>query len=112
MITTTTDHIEGYRITEYLGVVFADAPNVRFRNRNINEPEAWHMEYDEEKHPEYLETYAEVLYGLGERVKAEKTFARCMNIYQKECRNRDLRETWETMKKKFSDSVSFSISIP
>lgn len=25
MITTTTDHIEGYRITEYLGVVFADA---------------------------------------------------------------------------------------
>ena len=48
MITTTTDHIEGYRITEYLGVVFADAPDVRLRNRNINEPEAWHMEYDEE----------------------------------------------------------------
>lgn len=67
---------------------------------------------DEEKHPEYLETYAEVLYGLGERVKAEKTFARCMNIYQKECRNRDLRETWETMKEKFSDSISFRISIP
>ena len=67
---------------------------------------------DEEKHSEYLETYAEILYGLGERVKAEETFARCMNIYQKECRNRDLRETWETMKKKFSDSVSFSISIP
>ena len=44
MITTTTDHIDGYRITEYLGVVFADAPDVRFRNRNINEPEAWHME--------------------------------------------------------------------
>lgn len=66
---------------------------------------------DEEKHPEYLETYAEVLYGLGERVKAEKTFARCMNIYQKECRNRDLRETWGTMKEKFSDSVSFRLSI-
>ena len=67
---------------------------------------------DEEEHPEYLETYAEVLYGLGERVKAEKTFARCMNIYKKECRNRDLRETWETMKEKFSDSISFRLSIP
>jgi tetratricopeptide (TPR) repeat protein len=67
---------------------------------------------DEEDHPTYLETYAAVLYGLGERVKAEKTFARCMNIYQKECRNRDLRETWETMKEKFSDSVSFRLSIP
>ena len=49
MITTTTDHIDGYHITEYLGVVFADAPDVRFRNRDINEPKAWHMEYDEEK---------------------------------------------------------------
>jgi uncharacterized protein YbjQ (UPF0145 family) len=49
MITTTTDHIEGYRITEYLGVVFADAPDFRFPNRYINEPKAWHMEYDEEK---------------------------------------------------------------
>ena len=49
MITTTTDHIEGYRITEYLGVVFAEAPNIRCRNRNINEPTAWHMEYGEEK---------------------------------------------------------------
>ena len=67
---------------------------------------------DEEDHPTYLETYAAVLYGLGERIKAERTFARCMNIYQKECRNRDLRETWETMKEKFSDSVSFRISIP
>ena len=67
---------------------------------------------NEEDHPTYLETYAEVLYGLGERVKAEKTYARCMNIYQKECRNRELRETWETMKEKFSDSVSFKISIP
>lgn len=67
---------------------------------------------DEEDHPTYLETYAAVLYGLGERIKAERTFARCMNIYQKECRNRDLRETWETMKEKFSDSVSFRLSIP
>ena len=67
---------------------------------------------DEEEHPEYMETYAEVLYGLGERAKAEKTFARCMNIYQKECRNRDLRETWETMKEVFGDSISFKISIP
>ena len=67
---------------------------------------------DEEDHPTYLETYAAVLYGLGERIKAERTFARCMNIYQKECRNRDLRETWETMKEKFSDSISFRLSIP
>ena len=49
MITTTTEHIEGYRITEYLGVVFADAPDFRVSNRYINEPKAWHMEYDEEK---------------------------------------------------------------
>lgn len=49
MITTTTDHVEGYRITEYLGVVFADTPDFRISNRYINEPEAWHMEYDEEK---------------------------------------------------------------
>lgn len=49
MITTTTDHIEGYRITEYLGVVFAEAPDIRFRNCKINEPEAWHMEFDEIK---------------------------------------------------------------
>lgn len=49
MITTTTDHIDGYRITEYLGVVFAQAPNIRSRNGNINEPTEWHMEYGEEK---------------------------------------------------------------
>ncbi len=67
---------------------------------------------DEEDHPTYLETYAAVLYGLGEKVKAEKTYARCMNIYHKKCHNRDLRETLETMKEKFSDSVSFRTSIP
>jgi uncharacterized protein YbjQ (UPF0145 family) len=49
MITTTTDHIDGYRITEYLGVVFADAPDVRFDVHRINEREAWHIEYDEKK---------------------------------------------------------------
>lgn len=67
---------------------------------------------DAEEHPEYMKTYAEVLYGIGEKTKAMETYTRCMLAYQKECRNRDLRETWETMKKKFSDSVSFRISIP
>lgn len=67
---------------------------------------------DAEEHPEYMKTYAEVLYGIGEKTKAMETYTRSMLAYQKECRNRDLRETWETMKKKFSDSVSFSISIP
>ncbi len=54
MITTTTDHIDGYRITEYLGVVFADAPDVRFRNRNINEPAAWHMDFYQIYHYRYI----------------------------------------------------------
>ena len=67
---------------------------------------------DAEEHPEYMKTYAEVLYGIGEKTKAMETYTRCMLAYQRECRNRDLRETWETMKKKFSDSVSFSIPIP
>lgn len=38
MITTTTDHIEGYRITEYRGVVFADA---RMTIHDFNEPQRW-----------------------------------------------------------------------
>ena len=42
MITTTTDHIDGYRITEYLGVVFADAG--RYSVTNFNNPEAWSSE--------------------------------------------------------------------
>ena len=67
---------------------------------------------DEEEYPEYMKTYAAVLYGLGEKDRAMKTYARCMLAYQRECRNKELRETWETMKKKFSDNVSFRISIP
>ncbi len=38
MITTTTDHIEGHRITEYIGVVFADA---RMTINDFNEPQRW-----------------------------------------------------------------------
>lgn len=37
MITTTTDHIEGYRITEYLGVVMAHAHGYQ----NFNDPYNW-----------------------------------------------------------------------
>jgi len=67
---------------------------------------------DEEEHPEYMKTYAEVLYGIGEKTKAMETYTRCMLAYQRECRNLELRETWETMKEKFNYSVSFRISIP
>ena len=34
MITTTTDHIDGYRITEYLGLVFAHAQTYK----DFNDP--------------------------------------------------------------------------
>lgn len=37
MITTTTDHIEGYRITEYLGVVRASSNG----DLNCNDPDFW-----------------------------------------------------------------------
>ena len=37
MITTTTDHIEGYRITEYLGVVMAHAQD----HHDFNDPYYW-----------------------------------------------------------------------
>lgn len=39
MITTTTDHIESFKITEYLGVVFADAD--KYLTTNYNDPSAW-----------------------------------------------------------------------
>ncbi len=42
MITTTTDHVEGYRITEYLGVVFADAS--KYSVTNFNNSETWSYE--------------------------------------------------------------------
>ena len=66
---------------------------------------------DEEEYPEDMNTYAAVLYGIGEKDKAMKMYARCMLAYQRECHNKELRETWETMKEKFRDNVSFSISI-
>ena len=37
MITTTTDHLEGYKITEYLGIVFAEVSN----RYDLNEPYFW-----------------------------------------------------------------------
>ena len=67
---------------------------------------------DEEEYPEYMNTYAAVLYGIGEKDKAMKMYTRCMNLYQKECHNKELRETWETMNEKFRDNVSFRMSIP
>ena len=67
---------------------------------------------NEEEYPEYMNTYAAVLYGIGEKDKAMKMYTRCMNLYQKECHNKELRETWETIKEKFHDNVSFRSSIP
>ncbi len=47
MITTTTDHIDGYRITEYLGVVFADAAILYGRQRlNFNDAKNWDWNSD------------------------------------------------------------------
>jgi len=37
MITTTTDNLEGYKITEYLGVVFGSQSS----EFNMNDPYSW-----------------------------------------------------------------------
>lgn len=66
----------------------------------------------DEVHPDYLDTYAECLYGLGRRTDAERTFGMVMKTYREREERRRLRETWEKMKEKFNDSVSFRISIP
>ena len=39
MLTTTTEHLEGYKITEYLGVVFADAG--KYQTTIFSNPDVW-----------------------------------------------------------------------
>ena len=70
------------------------------------------MEEQGKEHPNHLDTYAECLYGLGRKQDALRTFGMVMVAYQERDERRSLRETWEKMKQKYSDSVSFRISIP
>lgn len=70
------------------------------------------MEEQGKEHPNHLDTYAECLYGLGRKQDAERTFGMVMIAYQERDERRRLHDTWEKMKQKYSDSVSFRISIP
>ena len=70
------------------------------------------MEEQGKEHPNHLDTYAECLYGLGRKQDALRTFGMVMEAYRERDERRRLRETWENMQQKYSDSVSFAISIP
>lgn len=70
------------------------------------------MEEQGKENPNHLGTYAECLYGLGRKQDAERTFGMVMVAYQERDERRCLRDTWEKMRQKYSDSVSFRISIP
>ena len=43
MFATTTDHIEGYRITEYLGVVFGHHTGSEYGCAGMNQPDKWKL---------------------------------------------------------------------
>ena len=58
--------------------------------------ECLRMEPDDVKNPNYLDTYAECLYGLGRRSKAKKVFKECLYIY---CRRDERRMIGETQDK-------------
>lgn len=74
MFTTTTDHIEGYRITEYLGVVFARHAGPEYGCAGMNKPDRWELrpnEADAIIGIQYVAT--DRYYGLiGTAVKIEK----------------------------------------
>ena len=58
--------------------------------------ECLRMDPDDIKNPNYLDTYAECLYGLGRKSKAKKVFEECLYIY---CRCDELRMIRETQDK-------------
>lgn len=58
--------------------------------------ECLRMDPDDVKNPNYLDTYAECLYGLGRRSKAKKVFKECLYIY---CRRDERRMIGETQDK-------------
>lgn len=78
MITTTTDHIEGYRITEYLGVVFADAANYYGRFPNLNNPDTWDSD---SKAPKEADAIIGIQYFANEYgLNVGKSYCKCIVV--------------------------------
>ena len=56
------------------------------------------MELEGEENPNYLDTYAECLFGLGRKQDAERIFRMVVEAYRERDERRRLSETWEKMK--------------
>jgi len=68
MITTTTDHIDGYRITEYLGLVFAHAQDYK----DFNDPYYWQ---DRE-----MARQADAIIGIRDRSNSSRLIGTAVKI--------------------------------
>ena len=52
--------------------------------------------------PSFLNTYAEILYGLGRLDEAKEAFNRCLEMYTKKDERRSIYEIKEKIRKKFA----------
>ena len=63
--------------------------------------ECLRMDPDDVKNPNYLDTYAECLYGLGRKSKAKKVFEECLFIYSRCDERRMIIETQDKITRLF-----------
>lgn len=68
--------------------------------------ECLRMDPDDVKNPNYLDTYAECLYGLGRKNKAMKVFAECLYMYCRRDERKSIRETQDKITRLFGEPNS------